>query len=79
MPFPANLSVPPAPPALPAIMADDAEEVVRVVTSSASASIPDDQIGGNTRFYHKAFPELEECVMVNVRSIAGEWGRRGWG
>ena len=33
--------------------------------------IPPDQIGGVTRFYEKEFPDLDECVMVNVRSIAG--------
>jgi hypothetical protein len=28
------------------------------------------QIGGNCRFYEKEFPDLEECVVVNVKSIA---------
>jgi predicted RNA-binding protein with RPS1 domain len=28
------------------------------------------QLGGVTRFYEKAFPDLEECVMVNVKHIA---------
>jgi translation initiation factor 2 alpha subunit (eIF-2alpha) len=28
------------------------------------------QIGGHCRFYEKEFPELEECVVVNVKSIA---------
>jgi hypothetical protein len=28
------------------------------------------QIGGTSRFYEKEFPDLEECVMVNVKSIA---------
>ena len=36
-----------------------------------STAIPPDQIGGNTRFYEKEFPDLEECVIVNVKAIAG--------
>ena len=28
------------------------------------------QVGGVTRFYEKPFPDLEECVMVNVKHIA---------
>lgn len=28
------------------------------------------QIGGNCRFYEKEFPELEECVTVQVQQIA---------
>lgn len=39
--------------------------------SHQTTAIPPDQIGGNTRFYEKEFPDLDECVMVNVRSIAG--------
>jgi polyribonucleotide nucleotidyltransferase len=27
-------------------------------------------VGANTRFYEKEFPDVEECVVVNVRSIA---------
>jgi uncharacterized heparinase superfamily protein len=50
-------------------MADDAIE--RPSHGSASTAIPPGQIGGNTRFYAKDFPEVEECVMVNVKSIAG--------
>ena len=35
-----------------------------------STTIDPAQIGGQCRFYEKEFPELEECVMVNVKSIA---------
>ncbi len=28
------------------------------------------QSGGASRFYEKEFPDVEECVMVNVKSIA---------
>lgn len=38
-----------------------------------TTAIPPEQIGGNTRFYEKEFPGLDECVVVNVRSIAGAW------
>ena len=33
-------------------------------------STADTALGGNCRFYEAAFPELEECVMVNVKRIA---------
>ena len=35
-----------------------------------STSIDPSQLGGVTRFYEKEFPDLEECVMVNVKHIA---------
>lgn len=35
-----------------------------------STAIDPLQIGGNCRFYVKEFPELEECVMVQVQQIA---------
>lgn len=35
-----------------------------------STAIDPRQIGGNCRFYEKEFPELEECVMVQVQQIA---------
>lgn len=35
-----------------------------------ATDIDPSQIGGNTRFYEKEFPDLEECVVVNVKSIA---------
>lgn len=35
-----------------------------------STAIDPHQIGGNCRFYEKEFPELEECVMVQVQQIA---------
>lgn len=38
--------------------------------SHQTTAIPADQIGGNTRFYEKEFPDPEDCVMVNVRAIA---------
>ena len=41
-------------------------------SGSQSTAIPPDQIGGLTRFYEKEFPDLEECVIVKVRSVAGE-------
>lgn len=35
-----------------------------------STDISASQIGGHCRFYEKEFPDLEECVVVNVKSIA---------
>ena len=35
-----------------------------------STAIDPTQLGGTTRFYEKEFPDLEECVMVNVKHIA---------
>jgi len=43
---------------------------VSVSLSLASTHIDPTQIGGNTRFYEKEFPDLEDLVMVNVKSIA---------
>jgi hypothetical protein len=38
--------------------------------AAAMTEIDPAQIGGTSRFYEKEFPDLEECVMVNVKSIA---------
>ena len=46
---------------------DDGERIAHQTTV-----IPPDQIGGNTRFYEHEFPSMDECVVVNVRAIAGE-------
>ena len=60
----------------PSIMAEDGE-FERPSHGGHSTAINPDQIGGNTRFYEKEFPDLEECVVVNVKAIAGAFvGRR---
>ena len=41
-------------------------------SGSQSTAIPPTQLGGLTRFYEKEFPDLEECVIVKVRSVAGK-------